>query len=154
MRYGNTPPPLIERKYRYIVFNNEGSLLEFDDSWVHDEKCKPNKTLKKNETKRAKLFIYRTNPAYHRFNPEKTFIYVDGNRVGKLGNGQAISTTLKAGNHIVTVKDTFFFMPFTEVGKLQFNAELNKEYYIRYDDDGHGSLSFEFTNKIYYLKRL
>jgi len=143
-------PPLIEQKHRYIVFDNKGNLHEFAPSWEYHKKCKANEVLSKNITK---LVIYRTNPGYHRYNIEKPFIYLDGKKIGKLGNGQVISTLIEVGNHIVTVKDSFFFMPFTEVRKLQFNAELNNEYYIRYNEDMDNPLSFEFTNKIHYLKR-
>jgi len=144
-------PPLIEKKYRYLVFNNEGNLQKIDYSWKNHDKCKPNNVATWDVTKFSKLFIYRTNPAYDRYNPEKPFIYIDDNKIGKLGNGQVISTLIKAGTHTVIAKSSFLFMPFGEVGKFKFNAETNKGYFIRYDDSD--SLSFELVTKDFYLMR-
>lgn len=88
--------------------------------------------------KLSKVFIYRTDVSYHSFNPEKPFFYINGKQIGKLGTGQSISTMVPAGRHVISIKEPFLFMPSYESATLEFVAEPNKEYYIRYSEDSSG----------------
>ena len=93
------------------------------------------------------------------------YFYIDGKHAGKLGTGQSISTAVISGNHTISVKEPILFMPAYENGSLNFKAEPNKEYYIRYSKDFSGisfagpvvttthSTTLQFTNKDYYLER-
>jgi len=117
------------------------------------------------KTKLSRLFIYRTDVVYHSLDPEEPFFYIDGKEVGTLGTGQSISTVVIPGNHTIVVKGPILFMPGFETGNLQFTAEPNKEYYIRYSEDFTGVLitsstpvatgtsTLQMANKKYYLER-
>ena len=87
------------------------------------------------ESDRATLSIYRTASSYHKFNPEKPYVYVDQVFVGKLGTGEALQVQVKSGSHKVVVKDTFAFMPASVVASFVFEVNALNHYYIRYSKE-------------------
>jgi len=88
----------------------------------------------------GELHLYRTNVRYHSLNPEKPFFYIDGKFVGKMGTGDSISIKVEPGNHIISVKDSIFFMPSTEKGNIGLKVDEKQNYYIRYSKEMTGTM--------------
>lgn len=113
----------------------------------------------------AEVYIYRTDVAFHSLNPEKPYFYIDDKEVAKLGTGQSTYTKVTPGKHIITAKEPILFMPAYENGRLEFNAEPNMKYYIRYSKDfssinvygpnvvASGTTSLQMANEEYFKQR-
>lgn len=113
----------------------------------------------------ATLSFYRTDVHLHRYNPEKPFFYIDGQLVTKLGTGEARSTRVTPGLHVIHVMEPFAFSPAHESGRIEHNFEAGKEYFIRYSKDFENMISvgsqvaisskttLQFANEEMYLKR-
>lgn len=113
----------------------------------------------------ATLSFYRTDVHFQRYNPEKPFFYIDGQLVTKLGTGEARSTRVTPGLHVIHVMEPFVFSPAHESGRIEHNFEAGKEYFIRYSKEldnilsvgSHvaisGKTTLQFANEEMYLKR-
>ena len=92
------------------------------------------------EDKLAKLTVYRSRGflGYHKFNPEKPFFYIDDQYIGKLGTTEFVEILVTPGKHVISVKDSFLFMPLFESEKIEIECNANEKYYIRYSKDPAG----------------
>lgn len=111
------------------------------------------------------VHIYRTDVALHSLNPEKPFFFIDGKEVAKLGTGQAKSTKVTPGPHIITVREPLLFTPSYENGRIEHTFEAGQEYFVRYSKEfgsvipiaGQvtvtGNTSFGIVDRQMYLNR-
>jgi hypothetical protein len=90
------------------------------------------------QAKLASVTIYRTNVFFHSGNPEKPFFYIDGMEVGKLGTGMAVTTKVTPGKHVISVHESLLFTPTYENGRIEYEFEAGKTYYVRYSKDFSG----------------
>lgn len=84
------------------------------------------------------VYVYRNKTSFHRFNPEKPFVYVDEERVGKLGVGDSICLKMAAGKYTVSIKAPIAFMPTYTVGKVDIEVLADTPIYVRYSKDFSG----------------
>ncbi len=91
-----------------------------------------------NEDNAATVIIYRPNTSYHKFNPEKPFVYIDDKLLGKLGVNSSLRVHLPKGSYKISIKQPFMFMPANESNKLELQVNEHKYYYVRYANDFSG----------------
>lgn len=97
---------------------------------------KPDLTL--NNTNSATVIVYRTKQAFHSLNPEKPYVYLDGEHIGNLGTGESVSRRVAAGSHTISMKNPILFMPAKSAGSIDLIMEAGKTYYIRYSYNASG----------------
>lgn len=80
----------------------------------------------------ATLHVYRASDAPRR--PDLTFyLYVDGNRIGKLGSTQTHKIALPPGRYSLVVQGEILGFPeAVEPVVLQVDLETQKEYFVRF----------------------
>ena len=117
------------------------------------------------QAKLAPVAIYRTKTMFHSGNPERPFFYIDGMEVGQLGTGMDVTTKVTAGRHVITVRDSILFMPGRESGRIEYEFEAGKTYYLRYSKEFSGvttagnttvvtdSSNFSLADESSYLER-
>lgn len=81
---------------------------------------------------RCSVHVYRTQTAFHSLNPEKPFIYVGDEQVGKVGVGDALCLRLPAGKYTLSVRESVLFMPAWSSGKLEIEVTSDSTHYVRY----------------------
>ena len=114
-------------KYKYLIITIIASLImgcASGPGYVVSQEWAPEEL--------AEVSIYRTDTFFHSGNPERPFFYINDKLVAKLGTGMAVSTKVKAGKHIITVRQPILFMPAYESDRLEYEFEKGKKYYIRY----------------------
>ena len=87
------------------------------------------------ESNSSVVYVYRTDVAYNSMNPEKPFFFLDEQLVGKLGTGQFVRFYVSPGLHEVSSKESFFFSPGSESGKIKGEFKAGDTYYFRYSKD-------------------
>ena len=93
--------------------------------------------LSLNDENSATLIVYRPNTTFHKANPSKPSVYVDGKELGKLGVNRSLRVRLPMGRYVITVKRPFLFMPVLSAGDVSVTIDQYKTYYVRY--------SYEYT---------
>jgi len=58
--------------------------------------------------------------------------------VGQLGTGMDVTTKVTAGRHVITVRESILFMPGGESGRIEYEFEGGKTYYLRYSKEFSG----------------
>jgi hypothetical protein len=113
----------------------------------------------------ASVTIYRTRTFFYKRNPEKPFFYIDGLQIGKLRTGMAVTTKVTAGKHVIAVREPFLFMPSYVSGRIEYEFEAGKSYYLRYSREFSGiaiaaglpvatsSMEFSITDEKSFLDR-
>lgn len=93
-----------------------------------------------NDENSAILVVYRPNTSFHKANPSKPSVYVDGKEIGKLGVNRSLRVRLPTGKYVISVKRSFLFMPVFNAGEVNVTFEQHRTYYVRY--------SYNFTGLI------
>jgi hypothetical protein len=88
-----------------------------------------------NESNSATIYFYRTDVAYNSLNPEKPFFYLDNKLVAKLRTGSSIKIFVTPGEHALTSKESFMFLPNSESGRVLGLFEAGRIYYVRYSKE-------------------
>ncbi|MHB8743883.1 MAG: hypothetical protein ACYC9L_12235 [Sulfuricaulis sp.] len=88
----------------------------------------------------AKVTIYRASYDYGSLTPEKPFFYVDQMYLGKLGSGELITFRLSPGEHLLSVKESFAFLPAFESGQVKGLFKAGANYYFLYTRIFRGDL--------------
>lgn len=89
----------------------------------------------------ATLVVYRPNTSFHKANPSKPSVYVDGEKLGTLGINRSLRVQLPMGSHVITVKRPFLFMPVFSAGKVSVTIDQPRTYYVRYSYDFTGFMA-------------
>jgi hypothetical protein len=90
------------------------------------------------ETVGCSVYVYRNKTWFHRFNPEKPFVYVGDERVGKLGVGDSVCLRMPEGKYTVSIKEPILFMPTYAIGKVDIEVRTNAPVYVRYSKEFSG----------------
>jgi hypothetical protein len=86
----------------------------------------------------ALLVVYRPRQLFHSANPEKPYVYLNGQHIGNLGTGDVISLRVPPGEHKVSMRQMVLFSPAWEIGTVPVTMETGKVYYVRYSYDMTG----------------
>lgn len=92
-----------------------------------------------NTTNAAAIHIYRTQRSFHSLNPEKPYIYIDGQHIANLGTGESTYRLVPPGPHQISVRGTFMFAPAGQIGAIDIVTEAGKSYFVRYSHDFSGA---------------
>ena len=144
-------------KYFSLMFFILISGCASTDKFVIDESLDPNDL--------AILYVYRTDVLFHRYNLEKPFIYIGDKVIAKLGTGEFSKVSVPSGNHRLSVRQPFLFLPSSESDSFEYTFEAGKTYYLRYNFSFNdltfigsaaavtGTSDFNFTTKENYIGR-
>jgi hypothetical protein len=90
------------------------------------------------QTEGCSVYVYRNKTSFHRFNPEKPYVYVGEERVGRLGVGDSICLRMPDGKYNVSIKEPIAFVPTYTSGKLDIEVLSSTPVYVRYAKDFAG----------------
>jgi len=84
------------------------------------------------KTELATIFVFRTKVGDRSQTSERLFFYIDDEYIGILRKGSNRTIYVKAGAHSITIKQSTLFVATHETDRIQFTADPNRNYYIRY----------------------
>lgn len=78
------------------------------------------------------IHVYRTKVAFHSFNPEQPYIYLNDKVIAKLGTGESETIKISPGLYRLSVRQPVLFMPGNESDSFEHEFIAGETYYLRY----------------------
>ena len=84
------------------------------------------------DTSGCSVYVYRNRTMFERGNPEKPFLYVGEEKIGRLGIGDSVCLKMPDGKYTISVKGSIAFMPSFTVGQVDVDVVAGAPVYVRY----------------------
>lgn len=93
------------------------------------------------DSKLCSVVGYRSKTSFHSLNPEKPYLYVNEEKIGRLSIGESVCLHLPSGKYSISIKEPLLFMPTFTSGRIEVEIPASSLVYLRYSKEFAGVIT-------------